>query len=171
MFYLYFLLATVTKMIHEMLPTGISCPRETRDLLLDCCVGKTDFKEIDLYNLIYLHFILSLLKYPTEFIHLIASESNEICEKSNKKTISPEHVLEALKNLSFDAYIDDVEAEYRDHQAQSKSKEKSKGSKLEQSGLTEEELLRQQEELFERARIRMNSSSNGTSNETNDNEA
>lgn len=33
-------LATVTKMIQEMLPLGISCPRETRDLLLDCCVGK-----------------------------------------------------------------------------------------------------------------------------------
>lgn len=27
-------------MIQEMLPMGISCPRETRDLLLDCCVGK-----------------------------------------------------------------------------------------------------------------------------------
>lgn len=159
-------------MIHEMLPTGISCPRETRDLLLDCCVGKTYFNEIvvSIY-ILYLRFITFLFQYPTEFIHLIASESNEICEKSNKKTISPEHVLEALKNLSFDAYIDDVEAEYRDHQAQSKSKEKSKGSKLEQSGLTEEELLRQQEELFERARIRMNSNSNGTSNETNDNEA
>ena len=97
---------------------------------------------------------------------MIASESNEICEKSNKKTISPEHVLEALKNLSFDAYIEEVEAEYRDHQAQSKSKEKTKGSKLEQSGLTEEELLRQQEELFERARIRMNS---GTGQESNGN--
>lgn len=73
--------------------------------------------------------------------------------------------MEALKNLSFDAYIEDVEAEYRDHQVQSKSKEKTKGSKLEQSGLTEEELLRQQEELFERARIRMNSSSTPAYNE------
>ena len=48
-----------------------------------------------------------------------------------------------------------MESEYREHQTQSKSKEKVKGSKLEQSGLTEEELLRQQEELFERARLRM----------------
>ena len=104
----------------------------------------------------YLYFILTLI----EFIHLIASESNEICEKSNKKTISPEHVLEALKNLSFDGYIEDVESEYRDHQTQSKSKEKTKGSKLEQSGLSEEELLRQQEELFEKARIRMNCTAN-----------
>lgn len=100
---------------------------------------------------------------------MIASESNEICEKSNKKTISPEHVLEALKNLSFDAYIEEVETEYRDHQAQSKSKEKTKSSKLEQSGLTEEELLRQQEELFEKARIRMNSTTGGQESNGNDN--
>lgn len=83
--------------------------------------------------------------------------------------------MEALKNLSFDAYIEEVETEYRDHQAQSKSKEKTKGSKLEQSGLTEEELLRQQEELFEKARIRMNSTtggqeSNSNVNSSNDNE-
>ncbi len=92
-----------------------------------------------------------------EFIHLMASESNEICEKSSKKTISPEHVVEALRTLGFDGYIEEVEAEYRDHQASSKSKDRVKTSKLEASGLSEEELLRQQEELFERARQRMNS--------------
>lgn len=88
----------------------------------------------------------------------MASESNDLCEKSNKKTIAPEHVIEALKTLGFDAYIEDVEAEYREHQAASKSKDRTKSSKLEASGLSEEELLRQQEELFERARQRMNSS-------------
>lgn len=41
------ILATVTKMIQEMLPLGISCPRETRDLLLDCCVGKNCRKLIN----------------------------------------------------------------------------------------------------------------------------
>jgi histone H3/H4 len=38
-----------------------------------------------------------------EFIHLIASEANEICEKEAKKTIAPEHVLAALK-VSFIIY-------------------------------------------------------------------
>ena len=87
----------------------------------------------------------------------MASESNEICEKSNKKTISPEHVIEALRTLGFEAYIEEVEAEYREHQASSRSKDRVKSSKLEASGLSEEELLRQQEELFEKARQRMNS--------------
>ena len=42
---------------------------------------------------------------------------------------------------------------------------------MEQSGLTDEELLRQQEELFERARLRMNSTSNGGANESNESSA
>lgn len=32
-----------------------------------------------------------------EFIHLVSSESNEVCEKESRKTISPDHVLTALK--------------------------------------------------------------------------
>jgi hypothetical protein len=106
---------------------------------------------VDIYGVAF----LSLCLFP-EFIHLIASEANEVCEKQSKKTISPEHVLEALKVLGFDAYIEEVEVEYREHQAQTRGKERTKGAtKLEASGLSEEELLRQQEELFERARLRM----------------
>jgi hypothetical protein len=33
----------------------------------------------------------------TEFILLVSGEANEICEKSSKKTILPEHVVAALK--------------------------------------------------------------------------
>jgi hypothetical protein len=32
-----------------------------------------------------------------EFIHLISSEANEICEQDSKKTIAPEHIIGALK--------------------------------------------------------------------------
>lgn len=32
-----------------------------------------------------------------EFIHLISSEANEICEQESKKTIAPEHIIGALK--------------------------------------------------------------------------
>ena len=35
----------------------------------------------------------------TEFIHLISSEANEICEQESKKTIAPEHIIGALKVL------------------------------------------------------------------------
>ena len=42
-------------MIQEMLPTGISCPRETRDLLLDCCVGN---------NWLMLNFFIYNILFP-----------------------------------------------------------------------------------------------------------
>ena len=32
-----------------------------------------------------------------EFIHLLASEANDICNQQTKKTISPEHVIAALQ--------------------------------------------------------------------------
>ena len=31
-----------------------------------------------------------------EFIHLVSSEANDICNKNTKKTIMPEHVLEGI---------------------------------------------------------------------------
>lgn len=40
-----------------------------------------------------------ILNFCTEFIHLISSEANEICNQKNKKTISAEHVLEALNKV------------------------------------------------------------------------
>ncbi|RKP26072.1 histone-fold-containing protein [Syncephalis pseudoplumigaleata] len=111
--------ATVQKLINEMMPPDIACAKETRDLLIECCV---------------------------EFIHLIASEANEICEKEAKKTIAPEHVLSALKSLGFETYLSEVR--------------EKKSSKLRRSGMSEEELLRMQQELFDQARQRMQASQN-----------
>ena len=55
--------ATIQKLIQEYLPKDLSCAKETRDLLTDCCV---------------------------EFVHLVSSEANEACEKDSKKTIAPD---------------------------------------------------------------------------------
>ncbi|KAG9323557.1 hypothetical protein KVV02_003081 [Mortierella alpina] len=95
--------ATVQKLINEMMPDDIACAKDTRDLLIECCV---------------------------EFIHLLASEANEICEKETKKTIAAEHVISALKD-----------------------KDKKSG-RLENSGKTEEELLLEQTRLFAEAKER-----------------
>ena len=35
--------------------------------------------------------------HDSEFIHLISSEANEICDQESKKTIAPEHIISALK--------------------------------------------------------------------------
>lgn len=121
--------ATVYKMIMEMLPMGVGCSKETRDLLVDCC---------------------------NEFVHLISSEANEVCEKSGRKTISPEHVLEALKNLGFEDYLEEVQAAHEEHTTQSKEKERIRASsKAEIAKLSQDELLRQQQELFQQARLKL----------------
>ncbi|KAA1466165.1 histone-fold-containing protein [Dentipellis sp. KUC8613] len=121
--------ATVAKMITELLPADVACAKETRDLVIECCV---------------------------EFIHLISSEANEICEQESKKTIAPEHIIGALQRLGFETFTEEVEDVLKDHKQQQKDREK-KVSKFEQSGLTEEELLKQQEELFAASRARYQS--------------
>ncbi|TDL29324.1 histone-fold-containing protein [Rickenella mellea] len=118
--------ATVAKMISELLPNEVTCAKETRDLVIECCV---------------------------EFIHLISSEANEICEQESKKTIAPEHIISALKRLGFATFTDEVEDVLKDHKKQQKDREK-KVSKLEESGLTEEELLARQEALFAASRAK-----------------
>ena len=60
--------AALNKMIKELVP-NIRVANESRELILNCC---------------------------TEFIHLVSSEANEICNKQQKKTISPDHVLLGL---------------------------------------------------------------------------
>jgi len=86
-----------------------------------------------------------------QFIHLISSEANEICEQESKKTIAPEHIIGALKRLGFDSFTTEVEDVLKDHKQQQKDREK-KVSKLEQSGMTEEELLEAQQKLFAQSR-------------------
>ena len=38
-----------------------------------------------------------LLWFLSEFIHLVSSEANEVCKQRAKKTIAPEHIIDALK--------------------------------------------------------------------------
>lgn len=42
---------------------------------------------------------------PKEFIRIVSDQSNEICEKDKKKTIGPDHVIEALKVRTIIARI------------------------------------------------------------------
>ncbi|KAK9498354.1 hypothetical protein O3M35_003005 [Rhynocoris fuscipes] len=115
--------ASINKMIKELAPT-VRVANESRELILNCC---------------------------TEFIHLIASEANEICNQSKKKTINAEHVLKALDSLGFGDYRADAEAVLQDCKAVA-AKRRRQSTRLENLGIPEEELLRQQQELFAKAR-------------------
>src|ERR1700753_1458910 len=85
--------ATVQKIITEILAhdQGVTFARETRDLLIECCV---------------------------EFITLISSEANEIAEKEAKKTIACEHVTMALKSLGYDSYVPEILKVAQEHKVQ-----------------------------------------------------
>lgn len=89
----------------------------------------------------------------SEFIRLVSSEANEICENSQKKTIAPEHVVSALKELGFESFIGDIEEVLKEHKTQQKDRER-KMTRMEDSGLSAEELQRQQELLFAASRAR-----------------
>ncbi|XP_002736906.1 protein Dr1-like [Saccoglossus kowalevskii] len=115
--------AAVNKLIKELLP-NTRVANDARELVLNCC---------------------------TEFIHLISSEANEICNNQMKKTISPEHILAALESLGYGSYLDEVKSVLEE--CKTVAAKKRKGStRLENLGIPEEELLRQQQELFAKAR-------------------
>ena len=101
-----------------------------------------------------------LLHVSLEFIHLVSAEANEICEQESKKTIAPEHIISALKRLGFEEFETEVQSVLRDHKKAQKEREK-KTSKLEASGLTEEELAAQQEALFAASRARFANQTQG----------
>eukprot|EP01112_Ceratiomyxa_fruticulosa_P018087 TRINITY_DN573_c0_g1_i1.p1 TRINITY_DN573_c0_g1~~TRINITY_DN573_c0_g1_i1.p1 ORF type:complete len:159 (+),score=35.70 TRINITY_DN573_c0_g1_i1:540-1016(+) len=122
--------ATITKMIKESLPNDIKCANDTRDLILECCV---------------------------QFIHMISSEANEVCSQENKKTIAAEHIMKALTNLGFGRYTRDVEEVYDKHKV-SKTEKPRHPKTLESLGIPQEELLREQQALFARARNALSAS-------------
>ncbi|KAF3480975.1 class 2 transcription repressor NC2 [Arthroderma uncinatum] len=125
--------ATVQKIITEILPpsSGQTFAKDARDLLIECCV---------------------------EFITLISSEANEISEKEAKKTIACEHIEKALTDLGFGDYVPDVLAIAEEHKEQLKTREK-RTNKIDQSGMSHEELLQLQQELFRSAGEKYNSGS------------
>lgn len=126
--------ATISKLIMDQLQDRkeknytFSCPKETKDLISECSV---------------------------EFIQMLSSESNDICERMGKKTISPEHVIEALRNLGYEDMLEEVRKSMDDAVMVAKEKCKSKAkSNLDNTGFTAEELEEQQEILFAAARLK-----------------
>ena len=76
----------------ELLPSEVTCAKETRDLIIECCVGE-QYSSVCWDDNSNSYIWLT----HAEFIHLISSEANEICELESKKTIAPEHIIGALK--------------------------------------------------------------------------
>ncbi|XP_059292199.1 protein Dr1 homolog [Lycium ferocissimum] len=87
------------KIIKERLPPEVRVARDAQNLLIECCV---------------------------EFINLILSESNEFCDREERRTIAPEHLLKALQVLDLTLfvvleYIEEVYVAYEQHKLESMS--------------------------------------------------
>ncbi|CDK29199.1 unnamed protein product [Kuraishia capsulata CBS 1993] len=119
--------ATVQKIISEILPNEFTFTKDAREALIECCI---------------------------EFIMMLSTESNDIAEKESKKTISTDHVINALNELGFVDYVPHIEKLLSEHKEISKGKDR-RNNKFQNSGLSEEELLKQQEELFRASRNRL----------------
>lgn len=120
--------ATVNKFSNDIAASlDVRLTAETRELIVACC---------------------------TEFVQLLSSEANDICERDRKKTITPEHVLRALTALGMERFSREVEDEYE--RAKTDEKLRAKGNrraaKERKLVVDTEELLRQQEALFAQAR-------------------
>ncbi|POY70465.1 hypothetical protein BMF94_6533 [Rhodotorula taiwanensis] len=140
--------ATVHKLVQELLPEGFTATKEVKDLMVDCC---------------------------KEFLLTVSSEANEICEKDSKKTLSPEHIVSALKRralfqlreqelnsqdscaqeLGFEEFVTGVEEVFKEHKELAKGERAKKAKRAGGNGMTEEEMLKIQEELFAKSRARM----------------
>ncbi|ORX40078.1 histone-fold-containing protein [Kockovaella imperatae] len=116
--------ATVFKLITEMLPPDMSCSKEAKEIIVECCV---------------------------EWVKLISTQANTVCEESTKKTISPEHVTEALKQLGFEGFIEEVE---ESNKAFKQSQKERQRSAPDTNGMSQEELLALQERLFASSQAR-----------------
>ncbi|ORY89297.1 histone-fold-containing protein [Leucosporidium creatinivorum] len=120
--------ATVAKIVSELLPPEFSCAKDAKDLMTECC---------------------------KEFVLTIASEANEICDKDSKKTMVPEHILAALKSLGFEDYVEEVESILSEHKELAKGERQKKATKKTGSGLSPEELLKIQEEMFAASKAKL----------------
>ncbi|GCE97831.1 negative cofactor 2 transcription regulator complex subunit ncb2 [Zygosaccharomyces mellis] len=136
--------ATVQKVISEVLDPDLTFSKEAREIII---------------------------KSGIEFIMILSSMASEMAENDAKKTIAPEHVIKALEELEYVEFIPFLEQRLADYKGTQRVKEK-RDAKFKKSGLSEEELLRQQEALFKQSRSRLHQTSvSGASSSTSADEA
>jgi hypothetical protein len=84
--------ATINKLLAEALPADLKLSAEVRDMFTECCTGAPRACQGRVPRRAE-----AKPRPPAEFVNLLSSEANELCEKGKKKTVGPEHVLEAME--------------------------------------------------------------------------
>lgn len=73
--------AAINKFMKEIIP-DVRVSNETREIILQCC---------------------------NEFIHIVTSQANTICDEQQKKTLSSEHILAVFDKLGWSEYKEAAE--------------------------------------------------------------
>ncbi|XP_075917236.1 protein Dr1-like [Petromyzon marinus] len=88
----------------------------------------------------------------TRFVRHVSSEANTACAHAQRKTISPEHVIQALERLGLAGSMGELRACHAEFRALALSRRRRATRRLEALGVPEPELPRQQQALIEQAR-------------------
>lgn len=113
--------AAINKFVKEVVP-DVRVSTETKEIILRCC---------------------------NEFIHIVTSEANNVCEEQQKKTIASDHILAVFNRLG----LPDLKEVVEDAETACKGRKKRQSTKLEHTGISEEELFKQQQELINKAKL------------------
>ena len=145
------LAGTVNKMFKDMLGPEHRCTAEAHGLLHACLNGARRVPA-----LAELHIMLSTTCacFVTEFLQILTDQANAASSEGGKNTITEAHVLKALKDLEFKQFAAQVE-DLAQPTAQPPPRKKNK---MKDSGLSQEELLRMQQELFAESKQKMSAS-------------
>ena len=79
----------LSRLLSASLPAGYLVSESGKNLIAACC---------------------------TEFIQLLSSESNEMCTKEQKTRIMPHHVIQALHELEYDRWIEEMKQVQAGHE-------------------------------------------------------
>jgi len=121
--------ATINKIIRDAMPSDSRLSADACDKLIECA---------------------------TEFVNLVSSEANDVCSTEGKSTIHPDHVVTALGKLQFTYLLPEVQQTYDAYKAEHKhgDKKASKRSGADKVGMSEEEQIALQQQMFAAARAR-----------------
>mmetsp|Transcript_14711 Transcript_14711/g.36667 ORF Transcript_14711/g.36667 Transcript_14711/m.36667 type:complete len:214 (-) Transcript_14711:258-899(-) len=121
--------ATLTKLIKDHMPGDMRVASDTMEMLINCC---------------------------TEFIQLVSSEANEVSSRTHKATIAPEHVVKALEELGLPELLPGVMEAWGAFKEEAKASHTQKANLrktgAESAGLTQEEQIALQQQMFAAAR-------------------
>lgn len=90
-----------------------------------------------------------ILRCCNEFINIVTNKANVICDEQQKKTIVSDHILAVFDRLGWPDYKEVAEVV----ETVCKERKKRQSTKLEHTGIPEEELLKQQQELINKAKL------------------